>query len=302
MILNYPSTFSGIRDWSFNNRVDVNEGRIRFAQYAILRAIATSRTLSMMLVFKGGNALDFIWQPNRSTLDLDFSADMTVVGPNWNPMQLGDLLKGSLEEGLRVATDQLGVVFAIHGVKKKPPAPDKTFVTFEIRVSYALPDQAQLIRRMSYGMQSSQVIPVEISLNESICADQSIDVQARNSLRVSTVEDIVAEKLRALLQQPIRNRRRRQDLLDIAILLREQPNLDRASIAEFLQRKSIERDVSVSRSAFRDPEVAQRAEYDYAALSKTTRKVFIPFEEALRSLLSFIDTLPIPEDSPEAPL
>ncbi len=301
-MLNYPSNFSDIRNWSINHGVTINEGRLRFAQYAILRAIAASRKLSTMLVFKGGNALDFVWQPNRSTLDLDFSVDMTVVGLRWNSEQLGDVLKASLGEGLQVTTEQLGIVFAIHGIKQQPPGPDKTFVTFEIRVGYALPDQAPLINRMSFGIRSAQVIPVEISLNEPICADQSIDVQAGNRLRVCTLEDIIAEKLRALLQQPIRNRRRRQDLLDIAMLLGEQPNLDHARIAEFLQRKSVEREVPVSRAAFRNPEVAQRAEYDYAALSKTTRNVFIPFEQAIQILLTFIDTLPIPEELPDVHL
>jgi predicted nucleotidyltransferase component of viral defense system len=296
----YPTAFSDIRRWATQNGIDVNEGRIRFAQYAILRAIANSRRLSDMLVFKGGNALDFIWQPNRSTRDLDFSADMAFVGPDWDPLKFGDLLKGAFEASLKIVTEQTGIVFAIHNVTKQPPGPDKTFVTFEVRVGYALPDQAPLIARMSHGGRSPHVIPVEISLNEPICADQGIDVQATHRLRVSTVEDVVAEKLRALLQQPIRNRRRRQDLLDIAILVRERPDLDRPRIVEFLLRKSAERDVPVSRSAFHNPEVAQRASYDYAELRQTTRKVFIPFEEALHSLLDFIDTLPFPEASPEA--
>lgn len=298
MTINYPQTFSSINEWCSSNGIDVNEGRIRFAQYAILRAIASSRTLSRILVFKGGNALDFVWQPNRSTRDLDFSADMTVVGPNLNPINFGKSLENLLQASLGVATEELGVVLAIHNVRRNPPGPDRTFITFEISVGYALPDQVPLIRRMSLNRPSTQVIPVEISLNESICADDSIDVQATNHLRVSTIEDIVAEKLRALLQQPIRNRSRRQDLLDIAILLREQPSIDGSRVAEFLQRKSASRDVLVSRSAFRDPEIAQRAEVDYAALQRTTRRLFIPFEEALHSLLEFTNSLPIPDDPP----
>lgn len=51
-------------------------------------------------------------------------------------------------------------------------------------------------------------------------------------LRVSTAEDIVAEKLRALLQQALRNRTRRQDLLDIAALLRAGVPLDPARVAD----------------------------------------------------------------------
>lgn len=60
--------------------VGMSEGRRRFDQYAVLRAIASSAWLSELLVFKGGDALDFVWSPNRSTIDLDFSADMRAGG------------------------------------------------------------------------------------------------------------------------------------------------------------------------------------------------------------------------------
>ncbi len=298
MTLYYPSTFSSINDWCADNGVIVDEGRKRFAQYAILRAIASSRILSRILVFKGGNALDFVWQPNRSTTDLDFSADMTVEGAAWDITDFGSRVGKALDQSLRLVTRDLGVVFAIHSVKPERPGPDKTFITFNVSVGYALPDQGSLIKRMALGRPSSQVIPVEISMNESICADQRIDIWATNTLRVSTVEDIVAEKLRALLQQRIRNRTRRQDLLDVAALLKEQAAVDPSRVAEFLLRKCASRGVRVSRSAFRDPEVAERAASDYAALEMTTRRVFIPFDEALHSLLDFVDVLPIPEDPP----
>src|SRR3954453_2864499 len=112
MITTYPSTFDGIRHWANVNGIAVNEARIRFTQYATLRAIASSQTLSRTLVFKGGNALDFVWQPNRSTLDLDFSADMTGVWQDVAPMELGNVLVDTLDPGLKITTGQLGVVFS----------------------------------------------------------------------------------------------------------------------------------------------------------------------------------------------
>ena len=206
------------------------------------------------------------------------------------------LLRDALGRGLGVATAQLGVVFAIHSVTKQPPAPESTFVTYALRIGYALPDQGPLIGRMARGLSSAQVIPVEVSLNEPICADQAADIRATNMLRVSTLEDIVAEKLRALLQQPLRNRGRRQDLLDIAVILGGNPHLDHALVAAFLERKARARGVPVSRAAFRAPEIARRASQDYAALRETTRKTFVPFDQALRSLLDFIGTLAMPEE------
>ncbi len=100
----------------------------------------------------------------------------------------------------------------------------------------------------------------------------------------------MAEKLRALLQQPIRNRHRRQDLLDIAIILQAHPDFDRAAVANFLCRKVGERNVPVSRAAFRDPDIAARVSQEYAGLESTTRRAFIPLEQALDMLYAFVDT------------
>lgn len=55
----YPTSFVELDSWAKKRGVTLAEARQRFAQYAILRAIASSSTLRVLLVFKGGNALDF---------------------------------------------------------------------------------------------------------------------------------------------------------------------------------------------------------------------------------------------------
>jgi len=112
---------------------------------------------------------------------------------------------------------------------------------------------------------------------------------------VSTLEDIVSEKLRALLQQPIRNRNQRQDVLDLAVIVQANPALNRDQIGAFLLIKSSARGIVAPKSAFLDPEIARRAKIDYEALEMTTRTVFIPFEEALAIVLALVYELPIPE-------
>jgi predicted nucleotidyltransferase component of viral defense system len=72
--LTYPTSLRGIGEWASEHAMKVTEAKFRYAQYGILQAVADSRTLSHILAFKGGNALDFVWQPNRSTRDLDFSS------------------------------------------------------------------------------------------------------------------------------------------------------------------------------------------------------------------------------------
>ncbi|HEX8437199.1 nucleotidyl transferase AbiEii/AbiGii toxin family protein [Archangium sp.] len=261
---------------------------MRFAQYAVLRSIAGSRALSRILVFKGGNALDFVWQPNRSTLDLDFSSSDAELDEE----RLRTLMDQSLAQTHKV----LGVLLRVQKVDRQPPGPNKTFVTYEVKVAYALPDDVRNQERMNAGQPSKSVVQLDISLNEPICEDRPIHIQAANPLRVSTVEDIVAEKLRSLLQQPIRKRNRRQDVLDIAVLLRRDVNIDHTRVAEYLCRKAAARNVPVSRAAFRQPEVQQRARADYDELEATTRELFIPFDEAFREVLGFVARLELAEE------
>ena len=284
--MNFPTSFDVIAEWAAKNELPVQEARFRFAQYAVLRAIADSRSLSASLVFKGGNALDFIWEPNRSTKDLDFST-------RDNNLQLPDL-KTLLGDSLSRMGRLAGVTCCVQHMEQRPPGQDKTFITFVGKVGYALPDELKNRERILKGDSVSTVVPLDISLNELICATENIDLDGTHSLQVYTLEDIVAEKLRALLQQIPRNRSRCQDVLDIAMILAER-QLDGTRIAAFLVQKASARNVHVSKRAFRNNEIRSRASVNYASLQATVRKPYIPFDKAFASVLSFVECLIIPD-------
>jgi predicted nucleotidyltransferase component of viral defense system len=287
----YPTAFDDIRSWAEGAGVSVNEARVRFAQYAILQTVATVRPLREGLVFKGGNALDFVWQPNRSTTDLDFSVDHASILAHPD----ADTLRTFLGRGTPAVIARLGIMLAVQRIRQNPPGADKQFVTFQVRIGYALPDQVRLRQRMEQGETIAQGIDLDISINEPIGASQFMEMSPGIQLRVATIEDIIAEKLRALLQQPIRNRQRRQDLLDIAVILRENIEFDRRLVAKLLLEKAAARDVLVTRAAFRAPEVVGRVSEGYAELEGTTRVLFVPVDEALTLLHDLVDELEIPE-------
>jgi hypothetical protein len=278
--------------WAAANGVTLDEARRRFAQYVVLCAIASVAALRRHLVFKGGNALEFVWQPNRSTIDLDFSIDQSGDDFEIAAAPIGSLLT----RGLHQVGPRFGLALAVHSVRQNPPGEDKTFATYVAKVGYALPDEPRLLLRMANGEPSTHIIPVEMSVNEPICATAEIAIDpAFPNLRVSTLEDIVAEKLRALLQQPIRDRERRQDLLDIAVIVQRHSDLDTDRVATFLLAKAAARDVPVSRAAFRAPAIAERAGVGYEALAATTRILFVPFDQAMALLFTFVDDLPLPD-------
>lgn len=288
----YPRSLENLPDWAESNGLTIEEARRRFAQFVVLCGVASVRILRDYLVFKGGNALDFVLQPNRSTTDLDFSLDMDGGEPLGGTKQLRD----ALTIGLRQVAPRFGVALAVHSVTQQPPGKDKTFITYRAKIGYALPDQHRLKIRMANNHTSPHVLPIDISINEPIVGSTTFALDDRfELLRISTLEDIVGEKLRSLLQQPIRNRTRKQDLLDIAVVVRANEAIDRQWVATALRIKAEARNVPVTRTAFRNPEVIRRAGIGYAALQFTTRTTFIPFDEALAIVLAFVDDLPIPE-------
>jgi predicted nucleotidyltransferase component of viral defense system len=295
MKVSYPTSFDDIRPWAKANGVRAAESRLRFAQYGILRAISLSRDLSRRLVFKGGNALDFIWQPNRSTSDLDFSIDMSQ---GMAVIDDEETLRRLFAGALTAAGRALNIAYGMQSSRWNPPREGHNFSTFEATVAYALPDQSPLIARIRSNQAISQVIAIDLSLNEVICAERSVDVSGTHLLRTCTIEDILAEKLRALLQQPIRNRNRAQDLLDIVVCLREAPPaaIDHERVGQFLLLKAAARGVPVSVAAFRDPDLITRTQQDYDSLRATARRVFIPFDDAYSALLEFVESLSIPAE------
>lgn len=283
----YPRTLASINSWAREHSIPVNEARARFAQYGVLRAIADSNELSRILVFKGGNALDFVWHPNRSTRDLDFSAlESSLTEEGLRPL---------LQRALDVAGQELEITFRVQSIHRNPPGEDRTFPTYQIKVGYALRDDNQRLHMQIKNQEAvSQVVPVEISINEVVCDFQGVDFDGINDLKVSTREDIVAEKLRALLQQLVRNRSRKQDLLDLAVQLKSVEALDARKVATYLQAKAVGREVVVAKSTYRTPEVWTRAGEDYESLKATARNEFVPFTEAQELVLGFVDTLQIP--------
>lgn len=134
------------------------------------------------------------------------------------------------------------------------------------------------------------MIPLDISTNDPVCDMTEMQLNLSDRIQVCTLEDIAAEKLRALLQQPIRNRNRRQDVLDLALILPRE-DLDLGSVASYLATKSHARGITPTRAAFRSSEIMERALFEYHELAATTTEQFLPFDEAWEIVLQVVDQL-----------
>jgi predicted nucleotidyltransferase component of viral defense system len=286
----FPASSSDIKDWCRRKNFQPREGRQRYAAYVILSCIASDHVLSKTIVLKGGNALRFFYNSPRSTLDLDFSIDADNFTDNETSV------REKLEFALRRVDNRFGLKAKCQRVKRNPSREGTTRPTYEITIGYQYPDDRY------YHNFDEKIVPtvihVEISLYDKVCESISIPLasDSRSQLRVCNLEDIVGEKLRALLQQPLRERNRGQDVYDIALMFtRNRCFLDYAKIAKYLQEKAEIRDVHAKSSAF-NTVVQSMAEYEYdKRIKEQTGKDFIPFNEAWALVIDLVKKLNLPD-------
>lgn len=115
------------------------------------------------------------------------------------------------------------------------------------------------------------------------------------TIRAYTPTDVIGEKLRALIQQPIRNRQRRQDVYDIVWLLdaHDPDDLTKKDILESMVGKAEARDIELSIDSFDDPEIKRRAGLDWNTLQLEISDL-PPFEPLFKRVHSFYRSLPWP--------
>lgn len=282
----YPTTVAEIETWRKAHAATSQEARRRFVQYLVLVAIGKGE-LSSRIAFKGGNALRFVFNSPRSTLDLDFSALAQIPDDEAG-------IRAQFDAALAGSRRRFGVRVRMQSIRRRPAKrPESTWPTYELTIAYQLPGDRHFAEFDRAGLTISEVVKVELSLNEEVCETQGVPF-ADGTLRVCSLEDIAAEKLRALLQQPVRNRTRSQDVFDIARAVRtDADRLDLEKVSRFLITKASARGISATRSAF-DEDVRDRALADYGRIEHSTGAEFIPFAEAWGLVLGLVGRLDIP--------
>lgn len=282
----YPTSLDAIAAWRLMARVTAEEARKRFVQYAVLESIAAAPALADSIAFKGGNALRFVYGSRRSTIDLDFTAEGSFPDDD-------GLIRARLDGALRSALPQHRAKARCQRVRRNPAGRDKTRPTYDISVGYLLPGD-RLYNNFETSGNLPSTVDVEISINELVCEVVSFSLNPGGPpLRVCSLEDIVAEKFRALLQQPIRRRSRPQDVYDIANIARPGRALDVAKVSAYLILKAEARDIHPRKASF-DDTVRALAAVGYGLMMAPDDPDHIPFDEAWERVLEFVSRLGIP--------
>ena len=284
--MTYPASRNDLTAWARRHGTTMEEARRRFVQYVVLVSISDSAPIAAV-AFKGGNALQFIHGNPRSTLDLDFTAE---AGFPDDPAKITSWLDAALP----LADRRHQVKARCQSIRRKPPGMDRTTPTYLIKVGYQLSGD-RYYQNFDEPKLFSEVVEVEISLNDVVCETQPWRPEgSARALTACTLEDIVAEKLRALLQQIPRNRSRPQDVFDIASMVRRHPSgIDPGKVSAFLVRKAAARGIAATKHAF-DDSVRGHAAATYDAQIRPFTTAFIPLDEAWVELLGLVARLEIP--------
>jgi predicted nucleotidyltransferase component of viral defense system len=263
----------------------------RQAMHVILTAISGDDELRAGMVIKGGTLLGIRYGSNRYTTDIDFSTGK----------KLTDLDLGKFEESFNNALD-LAESNLNYGLKcqvqsyKIQPNPEGTFPTIKIKVAYCLRNNASHLKRLN-DKNSPQVVSIDYSFNEQSYNTEILEIgDGSEGIKAYGVCDLIAEKIRSVLQQVARERNREQDIYDLNFLLDtlgEISDEEKYSILDSLLKKSVGRDIDnwLNRDGILDPEVKRRSGERYPDL-KDTVKELPDFEESYLKVSTFFQSLP----------
>jgi predicted nucleotidyltransferase component of viral defense system len=280
-----------INAWVDRAKFDPHAFFERQATHIVLAAIGGSSVFGGRLFLKGGTLMGVVYGSLRQTADIDFTATFFPLDS-----QLG-VLQADLDVEMRRAGLRLGypdLVCRVQSLRKKPRPQGfdkKRFPAIEMRVGYARRETSQQ-HRLEEG-QAANVLKVEITFNEPIEAVELVHLGDNSEIHAYALEELIAEKMRALLQQEKRDRNRCQDIYDIAYLVRGHQLLEseKAYILDRLIKKSHARDINPDLESMSNPGIRIRAKEGWSTL-KLELSDLPDFDAEFNEVEAFYKSLP----------
>jgi len=291
-----PNHAIDIREWVEKAR-GTSRHRERQATEVLLAAIGATYAYRDRLYLKGGLLMGLVHGSPRQTADIDLTAELEPTREDL------ETLRQELDRSLRRTPALIGypdLVCRIQTVKLQPRPKtfeESRFPGLKVKVAYAERDSRNHARLKNGDC--PDVLNVDVSYREPVHAVELIRLDADSNISAYSTTDVIAEKLRALLQQVSRRYpRRRQDVYDIAFLVRRSPpdDAEKAEILEALREKARARDVEPRPESLSDPEIRRRAEQDWDTLDLELAHL-PPFQQEYDVVEAFYRSLPWGDDS-----
>ncbi|MBA7878291.1 MULTISPECIES: nucleotidyl transferase AbiEii/AbiGii toxin family protein [unclassified Citrobacter] len=264
----------------------------RQAVHIVLSAIASSDYLRPKMIMKGGMLLGIRYRSTRFTEDIDFSTKMKLSELD------EDEFRRELNEALLISSDSLpyGVFCAIQslGIQPKKNYENATFPSFNLKIGYARKSVSGEMERLERG-QSPNTIKIDYSFNE-ISFDVDDLVLDDDGVQSYNITDLMAEKIRSIIQQPYRNRNRRQDIYDLNYLFNcvSLDDDERFAVLTSLILKSEGRipKEDIHCNTLDREDIKEHSAKDYGTLSQEVSGDIPDFEYAYNKVNDFYKSLP----------
>lgn len=262
----------------------------REAVHTILDGIGHSQNLSAKMVMKGGLLLAIRYDSSRYTRDLDFSTREKYTA------ERADVLLAELQEGLVTAEGRLpyDTLCRLQSHKVQPKGENKTHHSLALKIGFASRSNAGQMARLEAGT-AAQVVEIDYSFNEAVFDVEVLALDGGATIHSYSLNNVLAEKMRSLLQQPIRKRNRRQDVYDIWLLLESGPALtveDLIKIHEILVASCASKGIIPVIDSMQAQDVLSMARSGYQELATDVDGELPPFEDAMGHVVALYCSLP----------
>lgn len=260
---------------------------LRKAIHTVIVAISNSHYLCDRMVVKGGVLLAIKFASTRFTKDIDFSTSEQYI--NFDK----DKYMSELSENLALAVELLpyDLDCRIQSHELRPKAIG-TFPTLKTRIGYAVKGSAK--HRKLVAGSCPDILQIDYSFNENNICIEYLEFDDDKSIKMYGLADLVGEKYRALLQQEVRNRIRRQDAYDIYWLLKNGflNYTSKTDIINSLRIKSLSRNLKVTKDSILNPEIKARSKKEYDTLAQEIEGDLPHFEEVYKRITDYYLSLP----------
>ncbi len=261
----------------------------RQAIHVLIHAISNSPVLHEKMTLHGGLLLSIIFRGIRHTQDIDF-----VTTDHINDFDIDSFVK-QLDDSLVESCEALpyGMDCRIQSRRLEPPGPDKNFQSLAMTMGYAQKG-TNGHKRLMKG-QGPNVIEIDFNFNEHNLQVDTVQLSDGGQVRVYSLADQVAEKYRAMIQQKVRNRSRRQDAYDIYSLL-DKGFLNAGDIKNVILNslllKAGSRELIVDQYSLQDKDVIARSAREYTTLADEISGELPPFDKMFEVVRTFYESLP----------
>lgn len=262
----------------------------REAVHIILAAICKSADLSSRMVMKGGLLMAIRYDSTRFTRDIDFS----TIEKHRQADEVA--LLAELDEQLVWANEHLSydTICLRQNAKLNPKSPQASFPTLQISIGYAARSNPSHMRRLQ-AKQSSTKVQIDYSFDEAVFDVDILTIADGEQLKAYSLTNLLAEKYRSLLQQPVRRRTRRQDVFDIHMLLVRFDALsdfEKTRLVKQIIDSCTARGIEASQVSMADEQVRELAHADYHGLASEIDEALPDFDLAYATIRRFYESLP----------